>query len=27
MFEFQGMWIIEKDDGEYLEVVDKKKRL
>jgi len=27
MFEFQGMWIIEEDDGDYLEVVEKKKRL
>ena len=27
MFEFQGMWIIEKNDEDYREVVDKKKRL
>jgi hypothetical protein len=24
MFEFQGITIIEKEDGEYLEIVDKK---
>ena len=27
MFEFQGMWINEKNDEDYREVVDKKKRL
>jgi len=26
MFEFQGMMIIKNNDGEYIELVDKKKR-